>query len=201
MRLSCKFLRRVLLPTRATSVRLTANEDGAAAIEFAMIALPFLLFILGVIGYGLYFFTNSSLEYGVETAARKIRTGEINSAGAAREDNQMTVGEFRKLVCDSAGPAIDCSKLNVIVQHGDDWSEISPQACTDSKGAMSGATGQTGDILANYAGAASSVVLVTLCYEWDLAANFSLVKLGSRPDGSGPAILQAAAAFKSEPYN
>lgn len=200
MRLSLSFPRRTL-PHRAACPRLISNEDGAAAIEFAMVGLPFLLFILGVVGYGLYFFTNSSLEYGVEAASRKIRTGEINSSGTSRGDKQMTVGEFRNHVCAVAGPAINCAKLSIIVQHGADWSEISPEPCTDKKGDLTGSTGQNGEILSSYAGSSNSVVLVTLCYKWDLAQSFGFLKLGGGPDGSGPAVLQAATAFKSEPYN
>lgn len=163
-----------------------------------MIGLPFILFMLGIIGYGLYFLTSTYLEYGAEIAARKIRTGEFNSGGV--NGNAMTVGEFRNLVCKSAKPVIDCGKLTVLVQHGANWSGISPQSCVDNKGGMTGSSGATGEMLSKYAGESSEVVLVTLCYRWDLANNLSFLKLGSGKDGSGPAIIQAATAFKSEPY-
>src|SRR5688572_16654333 len=89
--------------------QLLHNEDGSAAIEFGLVAMPFLLFVLGLLGMGLYFLAGSALEYGVEAAARKIRTGEA-------EKGEMTVGQFRTLVCESAGSAIDCGKMSVIVQ-------------------------------------------------------------------------------------
>jgi hypothetical protein len=170
------------------------NEEGSAAIEFALVAMPFLLFILGLLGMGLYYLASTSLEYGVEAAARKIRTGEA-------EKGNMTVGQFRTLVCQSAGSAIDCGKMSVIVQHEGSWSELKPQSCVDKDNNMSGSTGNTGEQLSKYSGSASEVVLVTLCYRWDMADNFKFLKLGSGSDGTGPAIIQAAAAFKSEPYN
>ena len=52
------------------------NDSGSAAIEFAMVALPFFMFVLGIIGVGLYYFTSNALEHGVEAASRKILTGE-----------------------------------------------------------------------------------------------------------------------------
>ena len=61
------------------------NEDGTAAIEFGIVALPFLMFVIGLLGLGLYFLAGTQLEYGVEAAARKVRTGE------AKKDS-MTVG-------------------------------------------------------------------------------------------------------------
>ena len=68
-----------------------------------------------------------------------------------------------------------------------------------ASGNMVGSTGSTGELINKYSGSASEVVLVTVCYEWDLAQHFKFLKLGSG-DGSGPAIIQAATAFKSEPY-
>lgn len=183
---------------RSIHAGMLRNEDGAAAIEFAMLALPFLMFVLGVIGMGLYFFMDSSLQYAVSSAARKIRTGEVNTGGA--NGNAMTVGQFRNLVC-TTGTLINCDDLAIMVQHATDWSGLSPQSCLDSKGNMSGSTGATGDLLSQYSGGASDVVLVTLCYKWDLAQQFGFLKLGSGAGGTGPAILQATAAFKSEPYN
>jgi Flp pilus assembly protein TadG len=170
-----------------------------AAVEFAMLALPFFLFILGVIGMGLYFFTNSSLDYAVETASRKIRTGEVNTGGS--NGGNMTVGEFRDLVCTTAKPMLDCSKLAVLVQHASDWSGIAPTSCVDGNGNITNSTGSKDEFVAKYSGDASDVVLITLCYQWDLANQFSFLKLGSGGNKGGPAIMQSASAFKSEPYN
>ncbi len=187
-------LRFPLFRRRCLTKRLVRNEDGSAAIEFALVAMPFLLFVLGLLGMGLYFLASTSLEYGVEAASRKLRTGEA-------EKGNMTVDSFRELVCQSAGSYIDCGKISTIVQHASTWSGITPQTCTDQDGNRVGSTGSSGELISKYAGSASEVVLVTLCYEWDLAQRFGFLKLGSSGDGSGPAIIQAATAFKSEPYN
>lgn len=173
--------------------QLLHNEDGSAAIEFGLVALPFLLFILGILAMGLYFLAGSALEYGVEAAARKIRTGEA-------ENDSMSVGEFRNLVCERAGSAIDCGKMSVIVQSKDTWGQLDPESCLDENNNMRGSTGDVGDQISKYSGSAGKVVLVTLCYRWDMADNFNFLKLGSGDGGSGPTIIQAATAFKSEPY-
>lgn len=169
------------------------NEDGLAAVEFAIVALPFLLFVFGIIGMGLYFLASTSLEYGVEAAARKVRTGEADKS-------DMSVSEFKQLVCDSAGSYINCNKLAVVIQHAATWSGISPQSCTDANGNMVSSTGSDGEMITKYAGGASEVALVTLCYKWDLANSFQFLQLGTGANGSGPAIIQASTAFKSEPF-
>jgi hypothetical protein len=170
---------------------LPRNDDGSAAIEFGIVALPCLLFVLGLLGLGLYFLASTQLEYGAEYAARKVRTGEA-------ENDKITVNGFKDHVCTAAGSYIDCDKLSVVVQHAATWSGITPQACVDGNGKMVGSTGSGDDMISKWTGSESEVVLVTLCYEWDLAKNFPFLNLGN--DGKGPAIIQAATAFKSEPY-
>ncbi len=192
--MSLNFLKRISPPRRMKAPRWLRNERGAAAAEFAIIAVPFFLFVIGIIGVGLYFFTSNALEYGVEAAARKIRTGEAQKTA-------LTVGAFKNLVCGAAGSYIDCSKLRVILQHAEEWGDITPTPCLDQNGNMTGSTGSSSDSVATYTGAASEVVLVTLCYQWDLAQTFSFLKMGKNTDGTGPAIVQSATAFRTEPYS
>jgi hypothetical protein len=184
-------------PRPGGACRLLSDERGSTAIEFGMIGLPFLLFMLAILGYGLYFLNTTYLQYGADTAARQIRTGQFNTGGAK---GAMTVKEFREAVCKASKPVIDCSKLSVLVQHGTNWSGLQPQSCSDGKGGLAGSTGSENEQLSKYAGTSSEVVLVTLCYKWDLAKSFSFLKLDGGT-GNGAAIIQAATAFKSEPYN
>ena len=79
-------------------------------------------------------------------------------------------------------------------------SDVSPQACVDSKNNMVASTGSANDAVSSYAGVASKVVQITLCYQWDLAQSFPFLKLGKNSDGSGSGVLQAATAFRTEPY-
>lgn len=179
---------------RAATAAWLGNDRGAAAIEFALVALPFFLIVLGILGVGLYFFTISSLDHGVEAAARSIRTGQAQKGA-------VTIGAFKQMVCDEAGSTIDCSKLNVLVQHAANWSGITPQACLDSNNKMVASTGASGDLLSAYSGSADQVVLVTLCYQWDLAQTFDFLMLGTGANGSGSAVIQASTAFRIEPYS
>ena len=174
--------------------RWVRDELGTAAIEFAIVATPFFFFTLGLIGLGLYFFTMSSLEYGVEAAARQIRTGQAQTSAT-------TVGQFKALVCNAAGSYINCNKLSVVIQSGATWSNITPQGCLDANKNLVGSTGSAADPVSTYTGGASEVVLVTLCYQWDLAQSFSYLKLGTNADGSGSAVVQASTAFVTEPYS
>jgi len=194
MRLPLHYFRRISSAPRVKTPAWLRSERGTAAVEFAIVAVPFFLFVFSIMGIGLYFFTTNALEHGVEAAARKIRTGEAQKGA-------LTVGQFKQLVCGEAGSYIDCGKLRVIIQHAASWSGISPQACLDDKYNMVPSTGSSDDSVSDYSGEESQVVLVTLCYEWDLAQSFSFLHLGKNADGSGPAVVQSATAFRTEPYS
>jgi len=174
--------------------RWVKDERGVAAVEFAIVATPFFLFVLGLLGIGLYYFTMSSLEYGVEAAARQIRTGQAQKTA-------LTVSQFKNLVCTAAGSYINCNKLSVLIQSGATWSNVAPQACVDGNNNMVSSTGAGTDPVSTYTGAADQVVLITVCYQWDLAQTFSFMKLGVNANGSGSAVLQATTAFQTEPYS
>lgn len=176
----------------ATGCRSWASDQrGATAVEFAMVAMPFFMLCFGVLGVGLHFFATSSLEYAVEAAARKIRTGQAQSSG-------MTAGGFKSLVCSEASATIDCSKLRVHVQSGDNWADIVPKACLDSEKKLAPTSGSSSDKISDSSGEAGKVVLVTACYEWDLATILPFIELGDMENGSS--LIQAATTFRTEPY-
>ncbi len=62
-RLSKRWLRRAL-------ARLWRSRDGATAIEMAFVLPVFLAFLLGIEEFGRAFWTESTLQYAVEAAAR-----------------------------------------------------------------------------------------------------------------------------------
>ena len=169
------------------------DTRGATALEFSLVAIPFFLFILAILGSSLYFFTNNMLERGVDAAARKIRTGET-------KQSSTTIGDFRQSVCNEAGSAIDCKNLRVLIQSDSSWAGITPQGCLDGNNVMVNSTGTVDELVSDYSGDASFVALVTLCYEWDLAKTFSFLQLGKGPGGSGSAVMQASTAFRIEPH-
>jgi len=163
------------------------NNDGMAAVEFAMVSLPFFMMVFGLILVGLYFFTTFTLENAVEQAARLIRTGQVQQQG-------MSADDFKLEVCKRAPQYVDCDgKMRVNVQSYAEFGDIVTPSCTDSGGNLippAATLFQTG--------ASSEVVLVTVCYEWDLAGKMPFLQIGNMANGS--ALIQAATTFRTEPY-
>jgi len=168
------------------------DTSGTTAIEFAIVGVPFIGFCFAVIGYGFYFFTNTALEFGVETASRKIRTGQAQT-------NAITRDAFRNEICAAAGTFIDCSssKLKIHIQSAASWAGIAPTPCQTGNG-LTDSGGAGSDPVSGASGGARQAVLVTACYEWTLAQTLPFLFLGQLDNGS--AIVQAVATFRTEPY-
>jgi Flp pilus assembly pilin Flp len=64
---------------------LRKNEDGAAAVEFALVALPFFGLIFAVIEIGIFFFASRFLEDGVYNAGRRVLTQQLGPASSCTD--------------------------------------------------------------------------------------------------------------------
>ncbi|MBX9925150.1 MAG: pilus assembly protein [Hyphomicrobiaceae bacterium] len=176
------------------------NDSGATAVEFGFIALPFFMFIFGIINSGWFFFNQHLLDRGVEDAGRRIRTGEAQKAG-------VTVSEFRNLVCNSingnqsystpTAGVVDCSKITILLQSANTWAEIGPQACL-SAGSQTVSSGTGTNSLTTLSGAQSRRVLMTACYQWDFAGSLPFMKLGNMSNGAY--MYSSSTAFVTEEY-
>ncbi len=175
------------------------DQSGTTAIEFGMVGLPFLMFAMSVTGLGLYWLATSQLNHAVSSASRQIRTG------AAQRANK-TVAEFKQIVCDQLTNFIDCNdKLQVHVQSFDQWANVQPIDCIQADGTGLRPTGGAGtNSLTQSSGEASEVVMVTLCYRWELAESMPWLLLAAKKNGSptldGAALIQATSIFRTEPY-
>ena len=63
-------------PARRKGRGFWRNNRGATAVEFGLIALPFLGLIAGLLETGLMMFADSALDQATNRAARMIRTGQ-----------------------------------------------------------------------------------------------------------------------------
>lgn len=177
--------------------RFRADARGVTAIEFAMVATPFFLLIMGIMTIGLQYMTSHFLEHGVEGAARKLRTGEAQKSG-------LTLADFRKLFCDTAGYMIKCdSHLVIHIKSSETFAGLSPVTSCVTDGNLTPATGNGSDGVRTRAGDASAAVMVSACYQWDMGLGLwqSIWNMISPfPVVQDQPVLSAATAFRSEPF-
>lgn len=96
---------------RRNREKFASSERGATALEFAMVAGPFMLILGVVIETGMMLFTEYSLQSAVSDSGRLIRTGQAQNSG-------FSVATFKAAICSTAGVLIDCDgKVTVYVNH------------------------------------------------------------------------------------
>jgi len=98
---------RRLTPVRAAR-RFARHEKGATAVEFGMVALPFLALTFAILETALVFFADQTLEAAVSDSARLILTGQAQTASYSQAD-------FKTQVCNRLYGMFDCTKLTVYV--------------------------------------------------------------------------------------
>ncbi len=172
------------------------DDSGATAVEFAIVALPFMMLMFGIMTVCLYFFTNFSLENAAWAAARAVRTGQLQQ-GKGAYSGVMTLEDrknaFKAALCSKAPSFLHCSsRVVVIVQSNTSFGGIVEPQCAVN-GTLINQSAAAFDT-----GGASSVVLITVCYPWEFANQLPFLKFGTLNNGA--ALMQASVTFRTEPY-
>lgn len=168
--------------------RYRKKKDGVVAIEFALLAAPFLTLMLGIFEIGMLLTTSFVLEGGTVEAARLVRTGEAIDSGDPE-------GTFVARLCDQVDSLIDCN-------------EISYEAVPMGAGGFSSAEGYSssfdGDgnmVSAGFAaGTSDEVVLIRTFHRY----NFFVPMIGTIMTGEvggGSITLMSTAIIRNEPYD
>jgi len=175
--------------------RLNADNSGATALEFAIVATPFFALMLAIMQVSLVYIGNLVLENAVEQAGRMIRTGQVQQQGFSEE-------QFKQEVCDGVTGIFDCMNgLKLDVQRFENFTGVDDgnfNPPLDEGGGLDDSgfgfdPGNGGD-----------VVLVRAYYVWDLISIFPEsmgdIELGlsNMPGGR---LLMATAAFRNEPFD
>lgn len=185
--------RALLLNLAILRRRFSRNEGGATAVEFALIALPFLGLMAGIIELGLLFMGSVALDNAMQQATRQIRTGEIQTpAGASASAREVSRKAFRDEVCDGMGfMATDCkAKLSIDVQTVLSFRDINMTSPVKKgafdPGALNFSTGTAG-----------SIVMVTAYYRWTMFMPLMNQALQRLP---GETLLTSVVTFRNEPF-
>ena len=161
-------------------VRFARDQGGVAAIEFAFVALPFLMLIFAIIELGLVSLVSITLENAIVDAGRTIRTGEV-------QNNKQTAAAFKTKVCTGMGwiGVTTCeSALSIDVQRLPSF--------------QSGATLQKSATPCWDPGGPNSIILVRAYYQWPLVT--PLLDTGLK-SSDGKHEVSAAALLANEPYS
>jgi Flp pilus assembly protein TadG len=164
--------------------RFVRRQDGAAAIEFGLVMLPFLMLMFLIMETALLFFAGQTLETAVADSARLIKTGQAQSFSEAT---------FKTEVCKRIYALFDCSSgMYVDVRDYTSFASISNTVQTDP------ATGNPITQFSTGALATGQIAVVRLMYKWPILFPLTQKFLGD--SGGTSRLLVATAAFRNEPF-
>lgn len=168
-------------------------EQGATAVEFALVALPFFGLILVAMQIAMVLWCTQILEAAVATASRQLYTGQFQTAAAgagvtAAADLQA---RFKTLVCSVALNSFDCTNaLSVDVRTFSAFS-TSTVASPNNNGVYdtSGYSYQTPS--------GSAIVVVRASMQFP---NYASLFAPPTSLANGNQLIMATAAFRAEPF-
>jgi Flp pilus assembly protein TadG len=164
-----------------------ADQKGATAVEFALVAAPFIALLVALIQTFLVFFAQQLLETVVIQSSRMILTGQAQA-------QSLTQSQFAQAVCSNVSILFNCGSLMIDVQVAGDWTSANagaPSLNFDAQGNVTNSwhfnPGNPGDI-----------IVVRVMYQWPVfmgPLGFNLANLAN-----GNRLIMASTAFKNEAY-
>jgi Flp pilus assembly protein TadG len=166
--------------------RLIRREDGSAAVEFGLVAAPFLALLFAIMETAIVFFAGQTLETAVADSARLIMTGQAQT-------QKFDVSAFKDAVCARIYGLLDCQNgVYVDVRKFSSFSSVTMPSPVDAQG----------NFQSNFSyqpGGPGDIVVVRLFYQYPVYV--SLLGFNLSNISGGKRLLAATAAFRNEPYS
>ncbi|MDH6265335.1 Flp pilus assembly protein TadG [Rhizobium sp. SG_E_25_P2] len=187
--------------------RIARATDGAAAIEFAILILPFTILVFAIFETFTAFAGEQLVSNAVNTMSRKIRTGEITFGQGKSTD--LTEAEFRQAFCEEISifhmcddnEATQPSKLYVDLRQFASYSDMPlevPKVSTEAYSDL-----DTTDF-AFSPGGADSKNMLRAYYRWGVITDLVRPYVANlRPSGETiptQFLIVATAVFENEDY-
>ena len=166
--------------------RFLRRENGAAAIEFGLVVVPFLGMTFAIMETALVFFAGQALETAAADSARLIMTGQAQNQGFDQT-------AFKNAVCAKIKGLFNCtSGVYVDVRKYTTFSNISISNPINANGTLN-------NNFVYQPGGPSDIVVVRLMYQWPIYTSLLNINSLSNMTGSNR-LLVSTVAFRNEPY-
>ena len=170
---------------RRRAWRFLRDEKAATAVEFGILALPFLALIGAIFESAICFLAGQILDTAVNDASRLIRTGQAQAGGYSQT-------QFATEVCNRLYVMFDCSGITLDAKVYTNFTTADTSMPIDSNKnfSTSGFTFQMGG--------SSEIVVVRAFYQYPLFFNKLGLDLSNLANGTR--LLSGVAAFRNEPF-
>lgn len=163
------------------------NREGAAAVEFALVAIPLFWMIFGMIEFGAMSLAQTSLDNAVTQAGREIRTG-------VAQGNALTKAQIEAKICGhlNAIMSLECDgNLFLDVDRYDSFASVGNGSPLVNGSIDTGQLGYT-------PGGANEVILVRAYYQWQVFTPLFGAILANMNDGRR--LVVSSMLFRNEPF-
>jgi Flp pilus assembly protein TadG len=158
------------------------GDRGGVAVEFAIVAPWFLLLLLAIMELGFMVFVQSVLDDSARSAARLIRTGQVQATS-----NPQTT--FQTQLCNEMTMFVGCSSLLYNVQVFSTWSAATTSITQPGRSAWTAS---------NFGSSTScEIIAVQVIYNWQFIIPWVSNYLSG---GTGSALLTSTVVFQNEPF-
>lgn len=187
--------------------RMARSEDGAAAIEFAILAIPYFMIIFAIIETFIAFSAEQLLSNAVNEMSRKLRTGQITFG--LNRSTDMKEAEFRTAFCSEIAILMKCDaseittpkKLYIDVRNFTAFSNIPttiPRKSNDTFADLDTSSFKFAP------GGSGSINMMRVFYRWQITADLVRPYITTiRPaNGSMPTdfLIVGTTAFQNEDF-
>jgi Flp pilus assembly protein TadG len=161
------------------------REEGTTAIEFALLAIPFITVALGIVELAIMYASATLLEGATNTASRMMRTGQLQQVAVADQENT-----FRNAICSYARVLIRCDEVvieSIPLASYSDFDSAAPVYDEDGNMVSQGFTSAGSD----------DIVLIRVAYRYTMMTPF-IGTLLAGPDNSR--LFMSTIVLQTEPY-
>lgn len=169
--------------------RFARAKRGTAAVEFALVVLPFFLLTFGLAEIAMIGFAQSTLDFAVSETARQIRTGQAQTGGVSEAQIKAQLcselNNFLVMGC-NGNLYLDVRRFNSFV----DASNSAQNPIQNNQFSTAGMGYQPGS--------SSDIVVVRAYYRWRVMT--PLFEPVFQNISGGQRILVSTMMFRNEPF-
>ena len=171
------------------------EEDGATAIEFGILALPFLFLLGSVVELAAVFFINAGLANAATDTVRGIKTGQIQELSNTPSGQ---IDTFRRVMCERLPVVSDCErKVTFIVAKASTAGGFNPSTLRYPEPAEDDPTLPDSQLECSGGG---ETILVRVSLYHDLVLPGTFTRLSNDPSGLNRRVITHTASFRNEPF-
>ena len=192
---------RSVIRFRTAIRRFVRSRRGATAVEFALISMPLMMLLFGVLELAMILLVSATLDTATDFAARNIRTGQFQSGLSKAPVSQQG---FRQLVCINMSWLQPLCSIDAPKPGEADPNPLFVEARTFNTFADAGAAPARDpatfdpDATNWCAGNPEDIVVVTTYFKWPIITPL-IRPLFKNYDGGR--MISSTRLFRNEPFN